>query len=98
MPLGWTTFIPLGGIPERSKGTDCKSVGSAFAGSNPAPATPARAAAARGIGVRGGEYAPRALALAAVDAQRVAGLGIVARDGQSLPVVRPQQPHVQAVV
>jgi hypothetical protein len=30
----------LGGIPERSKGTDCKSVGSAFAGSNPAPATP----------------------------------------------------------
>ena len=28
-----------GGIPERSKGTDCKSVGSAFAGSNPAPAT-----------------------------------------------------------
>src|SRR4051794_13760646 len=39
MPLGWTTFIPLGGIPERSKGTDCKSVGSAFAGSNPAPAT-----------------------------------------------------------
>ena len=28
-----------GGIPERSKGTDCKSVGSAFPGSNPAPAT-----------------------------------------------------------
>ncbi len=26
-----------GGVPERSKGTDCKSVGSAFAGSNPAP-------------------------------------------------------------
>jgi hypothetical protein len=31
---------PLGGIPERSKGTDCKSVGSAFPGSNPGPATP----------------------------------------------------------
>jgi PD-(D/E)XK nuclease superfamily protein len=28
-----------GGVPERSKGTDCKSVGSAFAGSNPAPTT-----------------------------------------------------------
>ena len=30
----------LGGIPERSKGPDCKSGGSAFAGSNPAPSTP----------------------------------------------------------
>lgn len=29
----------LGGIPERSKGPDCKSGGSAFAGSNPAPST-----------------------------------------------------------
>ena len=28
-----------GGVPERSKGPDCKSGGSAFAGSNPAPAT-----------------------------------------------------------
>jgi hypothetical protein len=27
-----------GGVPERSKGPDCKSGGSAFAGSNPAPA------------------------------------------------------------
>ena len=26
-----------GGVPERSKGMDCKSIGSAFAGSNPAP-------------------------------------------------------------
>ena len=26
----------LGGIPERSKGPDCKSGGTAFAGSNPA--------------------------------------------------------------
>ena len=32
-----------GGVPERSKGTRCKRVGSAFAGSNPAPATPRRA-------------------------------------------------------
>ena len=29
----------LGGIPERLKGPDCKSGGSAFAGSNPAPST-----------------------------------------------------------
>ena len=26
-----------GGIPERPKGTDCKSVGTAFEGSNPSP-------------------------------------------------------------
>jgi hypothetical protein len=29
----------LGGVPERSKGTDCKSVGHAFGGSNPPPST-----------------------------------------------------------
>src|SRR5215210_7204576 len=28
-----------GGVPKRSNGTGCKPVGSAFAGSNPAPAT-----------------------------------------------------------
>ena len=28
-----------GGVPERSKGTDCKSVGNAFGGSNPPPST-----------------------------------------------------------
>src|SRR3954454_16699189 len=39
MPPACTKLAPLGGIPERSKGTDCKSVGTAFAGSNPAPAT-----------------------------------------------------------
>jgi hypothetical protein len=33
------TIFEIGEIPERSKGTDCKSVGSAFAGSNPALAT-----------------------------------------------------------
>ena len=32
-------FDRLGRVPERSKGTGCKPVGSAFAGSNPAPAT-----------------------------------------------------------
>ncbi len=29
----------LGGVPERSKGADCKSAGSAFEGSNPSPST-----------------------------------------------------------
>ncbi len=29
----------FGGIPERSKGSDCKSDGYAFEGSNPSPAT-----------------------------------------------------------
>ena len=29
----------LGGVPERSKGTDCKSVASGFEGSNPSPST-----------------------------------------------------------
>ncbi len=33
-----------GGVPERSKGSDCKSDGSAFAGSNPAPAIEVTAA------------------------------------------------------
>ena len=28
-----------GGVPEWSKGTDCKSVGDAFGGSNPPPST-----------------------------------------------------------
>jgi hypothetical protein len=35
-------YIPspsFGGVPERSKGTDCKSVGEAFGGSNPPPST-----------------------------------------------------------
>ena len=29
----------FGGVPERSKGSDCKSDGSAFEGSNPSPST-----------------------------------------------------------
>ena len=32
-------FLTFGEIPERSKGTVCKTVGTAFAGSNPALAT-----------------------------------------------------------
>ena len=31
--------VLLGGVPERSKGSDCKSDGSAFEGSNPSPST-----------------------------------------------------------
>ncbi len=29
----------IGGVPERPKGSDCKSAGSAFGGSNPPPST-----------------------------------------------------------
>ena len=32
-------LLSFGGIPERSKGSDCKSDGYAFEGSNPSPAT-----------------------------------------------------------
>ncbi len=35
--LGESIWVHQGGLPKRSNGTDCKSVGSAFAGSNPAP-------------------------------------------------------------
>jgi hypothetical protein len=31
--------VVLGGVPERPKGADCKSAGSAFVGSNPTPST-----------------------------------------------------------
>ena len=33
------TFTRAGGVPERPKGPDCKSDGSAFVGSNPTPST-----------------------------------------------------------
>jgi hypothetical protein len=33
------SFTFPGGVPERSKGADCKSAGSAFEGSNPSPST-----------------------------------------------------------
>ena len=44
--------IYAGGVPERSKGADCKSAGSAFGGSNPPPSTRG-APAGRGRGHRG---------------------------------------------
>ena len=43
--LTWYGFFPhnarltFGGVPERPKGSDCKSDGSAFGGSNPPPST-----------------------------------------------------------
>jgi hypothetical protein len=37
--LGCKSRISAGGVPERSKGADCKSAGSAFGGSNPPPST-----------------------------------------------------------
>ena len=36
---GSNVFFHKGGVPERPKGTDCKSVGDAFGGSNPPPTT-----------------------------------------------------------
>ena len=32
-------MVSFGGVPERSKGSDCKSDGTAFGGSNPSPST-----------------------------------------------------------
>ena len=42
--IGHATLLVIvsrapGGLPERSKGADCKSVGTAYEGSNPSPAT-----------------------------------------------------------
>ena len=37
--IGWIILRSSGGVPKRSTGTDCKSVGSAFEGSNPSPST-----------------------------------------------------------
>jgi hypothetical protein len=37
--LRWLQTDTPGGVPERPKGTDCKSVGEAFGGSNPPPTT-----------------------------------------------------------
>ena len=31
--------VSFGGVPERSKGSDCKSAGIAYEGSNPSPST-----------------------------------------------------------
>ena len=47
IPVSASTTVPYendylqyyGGMPERSKGADCKSAGSAFEGSNPSPTT-----------------------------------------------------------
>ncbi len=38
-PSAGSTIDTPGGVPERPKGTDCKSVGEAFGGSNPPPTT-----------------------------------------------------------
>ncbi len=39
----------LGRVPERSKGTDCKSVATGFEGSNPSPSTDAMNGAINGL-------------------------------------------------
>ncbi len=33
------SYADIGGVPERSNGTDCKSVALGFDGSNPSPST-----------------------------------------------------------
>src|SRR5574337_2132273 len=38
-PGGYSLGLLAGGVPERSKGSDCKSDGTAFEGSNPSPST-----------------------------------------------------------
>jgi hypothetical protein len=38
-PVSGSMDVKNGGVPEWSKGTDCKSVGDAFGGSNPPPTT-----------------------------------------------------------
>ncbi len=38
-PVQWQVTTEAGGVPEWPKGTDCKSVGVAFEGSNPSPTT-----------------------------------------------------------
>ena len=39
MQLRTIGFLEIGGVPERLKGADCKSAGTAFEGSNPSPST-----------------------------------------------------------
>ena len=39
MPENRRDALREGGVPERPKGADCKSAGSAFGGSNPPPST-----------------------------------------------------------
>ena len=39
MKMGYCVLIEYGRIPEWPKGTDCKSAGDAFEGSNPSPPT-----------------------------------------------------------
>ena len=41
MVRAWVGESHNGGVPERLKGTDCKSVGYAYVGSNPTPSTSA---------------------------------------------------------
>ena len=46
-PVGPRGAVPHGGVPEWLKGTDCKSVGYAYVGSNPTPSTSLRCAAVK---------------------------------------------------
>ena len=80
---------PDGGVPKRSTGSDCKSDGSAFAGSNPAPSTNSCASAQehRLPGVSQG----RALSLDALDGCQLAARGCTIRPTRGCSsMVEPQ--------
>ena len=75
-----------GGVPERSKGIGCKPIGSAFAGSNPAPAMAKIAPASghlRGAGSDGSDQRP--VAIQSLTTVRVCRLLRAARSQPSPP-------------
>jgi hypothetical protein len=53
-PIASSVVNSSGRVPERSKGTDCKSVATGFEGSNPSPST---AATKRAMEMGNGEFA-----------------------------------------
>ena len=50
-PIASSVVNSSGRVPERSKGTDCKSVATGFEGSNPSPSTPEMTGAINFAGV-----------------------------------------------
>ena len=65
--------LHFGGVPEWSKGSDCKSDGSAFGGSNPPPSTKCQVS---GSCLHGGVFEPMEVhEIAGSDFERCAGRG-----------------------
>ena len=73
--------ISTGGVPERSKGADCKSAGSAFGGSNPPPSTRAAPHGAAGGGKRGGSGCSSTARTSAFQADDVGSIPITRSRG-----------------